>query len=80
MIRLAFATLGLSLAGCGQPVHLQYDYGRSYQTAFNAQADLSRPSAAHSAYALSGDEGAALRREVVKESSNAETTKQEAIK
>lgn len=74
------AGAALAVGGCGQPTHLQYDYGRAYQAAFNAQADTSRPSALHEAYPLSGEEGVALRTQVVKSSSDAETTKADAIK
>ena len=70
----------LSLAACAQPSHLQYDYGRTYSTAFRAQTDLGRPSVAKAAYPLTGDEGIALRKAVVakttdEESGTAETTK-----
>ena len=77
---LAFAASLFGLAGCGQPTHLQYDYGRSFQAAFVAQADLSRPSAAHGDYPLSGVEGLALRQAVTKTSTDVETTKEDSIK
>ncbi|MEL6346034.1 MAG: hypothetical protein AAFV53_23185 [Myxococcota bacterium] len=61
------------LMGCGQPLHLQYDHGRAFYTTKMIQADLDRPSAQGGAYALSGDEGIALRQRVIEESTDAET-------
>lgn len=73
-------TLGLLLAaGCGQPTHLQYDFGRSYVDALSAQADLGRPSVADAAYPLSGAEGIKLREIVVKESTDDESGQAENI-
>lgn len=70
----------LSLSACAQPSHLQYDFSRSYSASFRSQADLGRASVAKADYPLSGEEGLALRQEVVKqttdeESGEAETTK-----
>lgn len=55
------------LLGCAQPLHLQYDFGRSYMQTTDAQADLARPSVAESIYVLSGEEGIALRQNVEEE-------------
>lgn len=52
---------GALLAGCAEPRHLTYDFGRSYSGAFTAQADLTRPSAATEQYALYGIEGVKIR-------------------
>lgn len=52
---------GVLLAGCAEPRHLTYDFGRSYTSAFVAQADLTRPSAATEQYALYGIEGVKIR-------------------
>ena len=57
---LAFGLLAL-LAGCAEPRHLTYDFGRAYAQAFTAQADLTRPSAATEQYALYGIEGVQIR-------------------
>ena len=76
---LLFAVAALG-AGCGQPTHLQYDFGRAYTTTMQVQADLSRPSAAASGYPLSGVEGSALRQRVIEESTDAESGMAEFIK
>jgi hypothetical protein len=49
------------IAACGQPVHLQYDLGRAYEAAWEIQSDLSRPTVADEAYAVSGTEALAVR-------------------
>lgn len=68
-----------ALAGCGYPAHLQYDHGRAMSQTLATQADLTRPSAATSAYALTGVEGLELRQRVVEESTDAETGEAEAV-
>ena len=73
LIALLFA------AGCAQPTHLQYDFSRSFNAAFTAQADLTRPSAANGAYGLSGTEGLALRQSVVTATTDKETGKAEMV-
>lgn len=67
------------LAACGQPTHLQYDYGRSYNAAFNAQADLTRPSVANAAYPLSGQEAEAIRTAAEKSTSEEKSGEAEVI-
>ncbi|HJN73549.1 MAG TPA: hypothetical protein QGF58_06400 [Myxococcota bacterium] len=52
--------LTLSL-GCGSPQHLQYDHGRSFREATQAQTDLSRESVQEELYPLDGTEGLAIR-------------------
>ena len=69
----------LFAAGCAQPTHLQYDFSRSFDAAFKAQADLTRPSAANAAYELSGTEGLALRQTVVKATTDEESGKAEMV-
>ncbi len=69
----------LLLAGCAQPVHLQYDYGRSNMTAFRTQADLGRQSVANAQYPLSGEEGLALRQSVVKKTTEEKSGKAEQV-
>jgi len=69
-LRLA---LLLGLVGCTQPLHQQYDLGRAYTEAFNAQADLSRDHVTNVGYELSGVEGLELRQRVVEESTDAES-------
>ncbi len=59
-IIIAAATL-FALTGCGSSKHMQYDFGRAFTAANTAQADLTRPSAANSAFPLSGVEAAAIR-------------------
>jgi hypothetical protein len=58
MISLSFATL---LGGCAQPVHLSYDFGRSYSDTMSAQADLTRPAIAMTNYHLYGLEAVSIR-------------------
>ena len=60
------------IAGCGQPVHLQYDLGRAYEAAWETQSDLTRPTVADEAYPVSGTEALAVRQNAEKE---AATTK-----
>lgn len=66
MKALRFMILPLLAAGvgCGEPAHLQYDYGRSYSETFAVQADRTRPSIADSEYSLTGVEGLELRQRV----------------
>ena len=67
------------MLACGEPVHMQYDFGRSYTEAFSAQADLERPSVEDAAYSLSGEEGLKLRQQVVEKSSDEESGQAEVI-
>ena len=62
-----------SLAGCGQPARLQYDFSRCYTETMQTQADLGRPTVAASAYPLSGFEGIELRQRVTEESTDTES-------
>lgn len=78
-MKLAMKVLvaGLLLAGCAEPRHLTYDFGRSYAGAFTAQSDLTRPSAATEQYALYGIEGVKIRllvQEAVAEQKTGELT------
>lgn len=50
--------------GCGQPLHLQYDFGRTYMEVAEVQANLDRPSVSDAVYPLSGTEGEKLRQNV----------------
>jgi hypothetical protein len=69
---LVFALLPM-MSACTSPLHLAYDYGRSYTQTFTAQPDLTRPSAANAAYGLAGTEAAAIRLNAPKESTDKET-------
>jgi len=65
MNRILIVALGAGLlSACGNPMNLSYDFGRSYSAAFQAQADLSRPSVAAAQYRLSGMEGTQIRIQV----------------
>ena len=44
----------LAILACGQPAHMQYDFGRSYHEAASIQATLDRASAANADYELAG--------------------------
>lgn len=50
----------LALA-CAQPLHLQYDFGRTYMAVAETQANLDRPSVADAQYTLSGTEALQVR-------------------
>jgi hypothetical protein len=68
--------LALSIAGgCASPLHLTYDYGRCFTSAFTLQADLTRPSIASSTYYLYGVEAAEIRIRVREESTDSEDSK-----
>lgn len=67
----AFVLIGI--VGCAQPTHLQPDFGSAYTQAMATQADLQRSSVADSDYAISGDEGLALRQRVTEESTDTES-------
>lgn len=58
---------------------LQYDLGRATSQAFNAQADLSRPSVADSAYALTGVEALEMRERVTEVATDQESGQAEAV-
>lgn len=64
-------TLLLVLA-CGQPTHLQYDFGRAYSEALNTQATLDRESVKNDAYPISGEEALAARANALKAASDEE--------
>jgi hypothetical protein len=77
---LTIMSLAALASGCVYPTHLQYDYGRAMQQAMNAQADLSRPSAANAAFPLSGTSGLELRMRVQEVATDQESAKPEAVK
>lgn len=81
MTRLVFASLALVavLTACGQPTHLQYDYARSYEAAFSAQADRTRPAAANAIYELNGVEGLEIRARAQENATNAESGEAEYV-
>ncbi len=60
------------LTGCASPLHLTYDFGRAYTTAYTMQADLSRPSVANSQYPLYGKEAESIRIQVQEKTSDEE--------
>jgi len=66
------------LAGCAQPVHLQYDFGRAYSESMQLQANLDRPTAAQANYPLSGTEAILIRANVEKQDAKEKTGKVEA--
>lgn len=71
---LVLAT-ALGLSACGNPMNLTYDFGRAYNSAFSAQADLSRPSVATAQHRLSGLEGTLIRLNTSAETTNSESEK-----
>lgn len=74
MTRFVLASLAIAaLTACGTPQHMQYDYSRSYETAFSAQADRSRPGAAAAIYELNGVEGLEIRARAQEETTNTES-------
>lgn len=77
-IVLVLASLA-ALTACGQPTHLQYDYGRAYTAAFDAQADRTRPSAANAVYELNGTEGLEIRARAQENTTDAESGEAEYV-
>ena len=70
-----------TITGCSRHhSQLQYDLGRATSQAFSAQADLSRPSVADSAYALTGVEAIEMRERVTEVSTDQESGEAEAVK
>lgn len=67
------ALLCIPLAGCTQPLHLQYDFGRAYSQSMQVQANLDRPTAVEANYPLAGTEAILIRANVVKEDSSEKT-------
>ena len=82
MPRLLLPVLALAtVTGCApHRSQLQYDLGRATSQAFNAQADLSRPSVADSAYILTGTEAIEMRERVTEVSTDQESGEAEAVK
>ena len=78
MIRV-LAITALTLAGCGSPLHMQYDHARASNAAFSTQADLTRSSAANSAYALTGSEGLEIRTRVLEQATDTESGQAEFV-
>ncbi len=62
----------LTLLACGQPAHLQYDFGRSYTESIATQSTLDRASASSDAYALAGKDALATREQVRKAATDTE--------
>lgn len=65
--------LSMALPACASPSHLQYDFGRAYMESIRGQGDLTRPSVASAQYPLYGIEGVAIRLNVQKEATAAES-------
>ena len=63
------------LAGCAQPLHLQYDFGRAYTESMQIQANLDRPTVAQGNYPLSGTEAILIRANVEKQDATEKTGK-----
>jgi hypothetical protein len=78
MIRLLVLSAA-ALAGCGSPVHLQYDHGRASTAAYAAQANPSASTPAVSGYDLSGQAGLAIRTRVLEQASDTESGKAEYV-
>jgi hypothetical protein len=77
----ALVLVMIAVTGCSSHHnHLQYDLGRATTQAFRAQADLSRPSVADSAYALTGTEAMVMRERVTEVSTDQESGEAEAVK
>lgn len=76
---MSFLLAATLLAGCAQPRHLQYDFGRAYTEAADLQADLGRASVAESVYTLSGEEGILLRQNVKEETTEAKSGEAEKV-
>jgi hypothetical protein len=75
-----FILAAATVSGCQRhTAQLQYDLGRATSQAFNAQADLSRPSVADSAYALTGTEAIEMRERVTETSTDQESGQAEAV-
>jgi hypothetical protein len=78
--RLIFGGLlvgGATLTGCTQPLHLQYDYSRTYTECMTIQADLSRESVSELDYVLSGTEGLELRQRATESATDQESAEAE---
>ena len=63
----------LAATACAPRTSLRPDFGESYAETFQAQTDLNRGTLTAPAYALSGEEGLALRARLAEEASDAET-------
>jgi hypothetical protein len=83
MHRFVLPVLALSTsfaAGCHRHAsQIQYDLGRATSAAFSAQADLTRPSVADSAYILTGTEALEMRQRVTDDATDKESGKAEAV-
>lgn len=66
-----------AVAGCAEPLHLGYDFGRAFTQAVVAQGDLTRPSIANERYVLYGIEGTQIRLNVAQETTETETGQSE---
>lgn len=72
-------TLLLVLLGCAQPVHLQYDHGRTFYTMQQVQANVTRESVKDAVYPLSGFEAANIRLRSQEASTDVESGTIEAV-
>lgn len=76
---LSLAALSLASTGCAHNQQLQYDLGRATTTAFQAQADLSRASAADATYSLTGVEALEMRARVTEMTTDEESGEAETV-
>jgi hypothetical protein len=58
-------------------MHLSYDYGRAFNTAFSSQPDLTRPSVATLQHSIGGFEATMIRLNAMRATSDKETERQE---
>lgn len=72
VLMTALVALGGLAAGCKQPLHLQYDYGRAFVETLRVQADLTRPSVQYQTYSLYGIEAVKIRLNVSQSTADAE--------
>lgn len=62
----------LLLLACGQPAHLQYDFGRSFNEAIAVQSTRDRASVTEDAYGIGGAEALSTRENARKAATDAE--------
>lgn len=55
----------LMLVACASPHHLQYDFGRAYESSLEIQSNLARSSVVNEVYPLTGSEADGIRTQVV---------------
>lgn len=66
--------VAVGMSACTPSMHIGYDFGRAYTSAFMLQSDLTRPSSVNADYPLYGIEATEIRLNFVEEAGSDEAS------